>query len=101
MNLDTKYWNQAHDVVTRRIAGETVLVPVTSGAADLNFIYTANEVATMIWESLDGQKSVNQIVEFICSEYEVLSEEAAKDVIDFVAALEAAGLVRSDPDRGE
>src|SRR5262249_34363471 len=32
------------DVVSRRVAGEYLLVPVRSGAAQMNFIFTANEV---------------------------------------------------------
>ena len=94
MDTETRRFIQANDVVTRRIAGETVLVPVRSGAADLDFIYTSNETGTRIWECIDGQKNVDQIVEMICGEYNVLPEEAAQDVIDFLGALEAAGLVR-------
>ncbi len=85
-----------HDqgVVTRQIAGETVLVPVRSGAADLDFIYTSNDTGTMIWECLDGEKTVSQIVEAICLKYDVSPEEATQDVMDYLGALEAAGLVR-------
>jgi hypothetical protein len=37
---------------------------------------------------------VDQIVETICREYDVPEEEAIQDVMDFLSALEAAGLVR-------
>ncbi len=79
--------------MTRRIAGETVLVPVRSGLVDLDFLYTSNETGAMILEWIDGQKNVDQIVDTICREYDVSPQEAAKDIIDFVGALEAAGLV--------
>ncbi|MDA2925608.1 PqqD family protein [Acidobacteria bacterium AH-259-L09] len=94
MSIESRRFIQANGVVTRQIVGETVLVPVRSGAADLDFIYTSNETGTMIWECLDGQKNVGQIIETICRKYDVPPEEAAKDAGDFLAALEAAGLVR-------
>ncbi|MDA2930915.1 PqqD family protein [Acidobacteria bacterium AH-259-O06] len=94
MSIQSRRFIQANGVVTRQIVGETVLVPVRSGAADLDFIYTSNETGTMIWECLDSQKNVGQIIETICREYDVPPEEAAKDTGDFLAALEAAGLVR-------
>ena len=99
MSIDNRHFIQVQDIVTREIAGETVVVPVRSGAADLNFIYTANETGTLIWRCLDGQRNVRQIVESLCSEYDVPAEQAEKDVIDFVGALESAGLVR--PAEGE
>jgi hypothetical protein len=83
--------NQA---VTRSIAGETLIVPIASGIGDLNSIYTLNEVGTSIWQLIDGQRSVDQIIEAIGSEYEVSQAEASKDVFDFLAALEAEGLIR-------
>jgi hypothetical protein len=83
--------NQA---VTRSIAGETIIVPIRSGVGDLNSIYTLNEVGTTIWQLLDGQRSVDQIIERISSEYEVSNAEASKDVFDFLTTLEVEGLIR-------
>ncbi len=94
MSPQTRLFIQDQGVVTRQIAGETVLVPVRSGAADLDFIYTSNDTGTMIWECLDGEKNVSQIVEAICHKYDVSPEEATQDVMDYLGALEAAGLVR-------
>ncbi len=94
MSPQTRRFIQDQGVVTRQIAGETVLVPIRSGAADLDFIYTSNDMGTTIWESLDGEKSVDQIVETVCREYDVPAEEATQDVMDFLSALETAGLVR-------
>ena len=83
--------NQA---VTRSIAGETIIVPIRSGVGDLDSIYTLNEVGTSIWQLIDGQRSVDQIIEGIESEYEVSKDQASQDVSDFLSALEAEGLIR-------
>jgi coenzyme PQQ synthesis protein D (PqqD) len=87
--------------VTRSIAGETIIVPVRSGVGDLDSIYTLNEVGTSIWELIDGTRSVEQIVEEIGNKYEVSSDEAAKDVSEFLTALQVEGLIHLLPERGE
>lgn len=81
--------------VTRSIAGETLIVPVRSGASDLNSIYSLNEVGTSVWRLIDGQTSFEQIVEAISDEYEVTAEQARRDVSDFLRRLESEGLIRA------
>ena len=83
-----------NQTVTRAIAGETIIVPIRSGIGDLNSIYTLNEVGTSLWQLIDGQHSVDQLVEQLSKEYEVSKAEAAKDVSDFLTTLEAEGLIR-------
>ena len=82
------------DLVTRMIAGETIIVPIRDGVGDLNAIYTLNEVGTRIWHLIDGQTRVEQMVETITAEYEVPEEEAGKDIVDYLDSLEAAGLIK-------
>jgi hypothetical protein len=81
--------------VTRSIAGETIIVPVRSGVSDLNSIYTLNEVGTTIWRLIDRQATTEQIIEAISEEFEVTTEQAAKDALDFLEKLEAEGLIRA------
>jgi len=95
MNISTNCYIKETDIVTRDIAGETIIVPVRNNVGDLNSIYTLNEIGTMIWQLIDGQTSVSQIVEAICIAYEVTPEEATKDTFDFLVPLEEAGLIRS------
>ena len=63
--------------VTRRIAGETILVPVTGHVADLDAIYTLNEVGSFIWHLIDGRRSAQAIAEAVSAEYDVTLERAA------------------------
>jgi hypothetical protein len=93
MNVCTTYFRQRPDYVTRRIGDETVIVPVRSHVADLDSIYTLNEVGSVIWRRLAGQTSFAQIVACLCDIYDVTAEEAAQDAADFLHVLETAGLV--------
>ncbi len=94
MNNLTRCYVKDADLVTRNVVGETIVVPVKSNVGDLDSIYTLNELGTMIWELIDGQKTVNQIAEQICITYDVSPEEARKDSLEFLESLEQAGLIQ-------
>ena len=85
------------DVVSRRIAGEAVLVPVRSQVAEIDSLFTLNDLGSTIWDLLDGERTVSQIAEVICESYEVTAEEAMRDLLEFLAALESAGLIECKP----
>ena len=91
-NLD-RYFIKDKDLVTRSIAGETIIVPVRSNVGDLDSIYTLNMAGTMIWELIDGKNSVSKLIEEICNAYEVTPEEAEKDTLDFLNSLKESGLI--------
>jgi hypothetical protein len=80
--------------VTRRIAGETILVPVTGNVADLDAVYTLNEVGSFIWHLIDGERSAQALAEAVCAEYDVAPERAALDVDELLTTLEAKGMAR-------
>ena len=71
------------DLVTRSIAGETLIVPVRSGISDLDCTYVLNEVGSRVWELLDQRRPVDKIVEAICAEYDVPRDQAALDIADW------------------
>jgi hypothetical protein len=85
------------NLVTRQIAGETVVVPVSTGVADMEAIFTLNDVGTSIWDLVNGQNTAEQITHAICQEYEVTQAEATNDVCCFLSGLEAAGLIDRVP----
>ncbi|HYK90011.1 MAG TPA: PqqD family protein [Acidobacteriota bacterium] len=98
MNSESEEIVKSDDLVTRRIAGETLIVPVRKGVGDLDSIFTLNEAGSFIWDLIGQGIRFDQIVESLCREYEVTVEDAAKDVKDFLESLELAGLIRFLPD---
>jgi hypothetical protein len=85
---------KADGIVTRTIANETVIVPVRTGVANLNAIFTLNDVGTVIWSRLDGKASTNDLVDAVTTEHEVSRDEATKDVMEFLDALQRRGLIQ-------
>ena len=75
-------------LAARKVGGEMVVL-----SADDSSLFVLNEVATAIWEAADGQRTVDEIADEVCREYDVDRETALTDVAQFVAALAAAGVV--------
>ena len=75
----------SENVVARNIEGELIIVPLTSGIGDMEEeIYTLNETGRAIWEKLDGQKSLREVVEMLKSEFEAAPDEIEIDVSGLV-----------------
>jgi hypothetical protein len=72
-----------------RVIDETtyVLHPETSE------LHTFNDVGARIWELADGERSVAQIAAAVEVEYEVDLAQAEADVVEFLDALVAKGLI--------
>ncbi len=84
----------APDVVARRVAGEYLLVPVRRGAAEMDYIFTANEIGSFVFRLLDGERDGRAIARLVSREYEVDEERACADVVDFLRTLYETGLAR-------
>lgn len=80
-------------VVSRLIAGETLVVPVRGGLGDLASIYTFNPAGTTIWAALDRPKDLDELTRLLEQEYEVSGSDARADVLLFLNEMRAAGLV--------
>jgi hypothetical protein len=79
--------------VTRRIAGETLVVPVSSRVGDLDSIYTLNDVSSRVWSLLETPTSVENILSALCEEYDAPREQVATDLFELLDTLQANGLV--------
>ena len=56
---------RSDSVVSRVIAGETLVVPVRKGVGDLASIYSLNQVASSIWQAIARPCCKDEIVELI------------------------------------
>jgi len=76
------------DVVVREIEGELVIVPLVSGIGNVeDELFTLNETGRVIWERLDGIKSLKDLARELASEYEAPEGEIERDVIGLVQEL--------------
>jgi uncharacterized lipoprotein YehR (DUF1307 family) len=75
------------EIVTREIAGETILVPVKGKLADMQKIFSLNPVAEYIWQQLNGDKSITEIRDSIIESFDVDREQAGRDILDLINSL--------------
>jgi len=94
----TRNGNGDRHFVMRRIGPETIIVPVARRVADLESVYTLNEVGTRIWELLDSPQTATEIAKRLAADYEAPEGELAADVAEFLDVLEASGLARDASD---
>jgi hypothetical protein len=86
MELDSVYARNDR-VVSRRIVDELILVPIRQHVAEMETLYTLNEVGARVYELIDGKRPMREIVESIVSEFEVTFETAEADVREFISQL--------------
>ena len=96
---DTSVCAPSPEVVARDIAGQHILVPVRTGVAQMDYLYTTDEVGSFIYRALDGQADARAVAARVSSAYAVDQEDALTDVLEFLGTLSAAGLVRVGPPR--
>jgi hypothetical protein len=84
-------YGKSPSMVHRAIAGETILVPIRRDVAELDDIYSLDGIGPRVWELVDGQRTVEDIVDSIVQEYEVDRVTAEGDVLAFLSQLESLG----------
>ena len=72
------------EVVTRRTGNEYVLVPIANNIADMNSVYTLNETGAFIWDHINGERSVAELIDAVTTEYDIDDETAKEDVFSFI-----------------
>ena len=52
-----------------------------------------NEIGSLVWEKMDGARTVAQLIEAVMAEYEIEPEKARRDVLEFIESLREHGMV--------
>ena len=81
----------SEDVVFRDIEGELIIVPLTWGVGgadgEQDAIFTLNEAGRAIWDRLDGQRSLKDVIAELAAEFEAAEGEIEADVLGLVGEL--------------
>lgn len=56
-------------------------------------VHQLDEVGTFLWGCLREERTLEELVAMVCSEFEVSQDRAEKDIHTFIAVLEEKGLV--------
>jgi hypothetical protein len=85
---------RSSDLVSRNVAGETVVVPICRGVGDLDAIFTFNGVGTHLWVLLAEGRSEEELSAFVEQRFAISAHQAQADVRNFLTDLQEAGLVQ-------
>ena len=80
------------EVISRKIAGERIIVPIRGKLADMQKIFMMNPVADFIWQALEREESRAEIIDGILSRFAVQREQAEADLEEFMVRLLETGL---------
>ena len=82
------------EVVSRQIAGELIIVPIRHGVGDMNSLYTLNQVALVLWDFMQEEHTVPEMMNRVCEEFEVTAAQVQDDIRAFLASLLEEKLVQ-------
>ena len=93
VNLRTVY-KIPDSAIVKKIEDELVIITMTDGISDIDSsIYTLNATGKVVWEKLDGQNSLEKIINALAEEYNVPKTKIEKDVKKLVIELIEKGLI--------
>lgn len=83
------------ELVEREIEGELLVIPIMAGVGDADAnLYSFNEQGAAIWKLMDGTRSVGEIADAICAEYEVAREQVIREIITFCEDMLSRNLIQ-------
>lgn len=92
MNKTAKIYRNP-DFIFRNVAGEAVQIPLLKNVADLEAIYTLNEVGVFIWERLENPVTIDELTHEIMMEFEVDQDVLEADMKQFIHELKESKII--------
>ncbi len=92
-DVSEKIWRPSENVVTRKIVDETILVPISGNLANMQRIFSVNEVGAAIWALMDGKKNIHLIKQALLNEFDVKEDQLDADISEFIGFLRQSDLV--------
>lgn len=84
------------DFILREIAGDYIIIPTGTTALEFNGLITVNEVGVALWEMLQAEVTLDDLVKGILDEYDVSEEIAREDIQEFLEELIKGGILTGD-----
>lgn len=81
------------EFILREIAGDYIIIPTGSTVLEFNGLLTVNEVGVTLWNLLQKEVFMEDLVEAVVAEYEVEEAVAREDIQKFLATLTENGIL--------
>lgn len=90
----TVRYQRVEGMVQRNIAGETLLVPVVGGIADVMNLYVLNPTALALWQHLEEPRTMEELIAHLQEASDGAPAQVREDCLRFLQQMEQLGLVR-------
>jgi len=80
---------RSDNFIFRKIVNEMVLVPIKQNVAELEHIFTLNEVGAFVWDVLSEPSTIEELQQAVLEEFVAEPDIAKQDLHEFLAALDA------------
>lgn len=97
----TRVFAKTDHVVERDVRDEQILVPLSSGPARVDCLYTLNETAAFIWRQASEGLSEDRITAGLAAAFDIDAGTALKDTRRVLDELVAIGVLRLQRDSHE
>ncbi len=87
MNLKTVFSQNKLCPVRSLGDGQVIMAP--SG----DTTHSLEDIGVFIWNQLDGQQNLQNVLDAILEEYDVNEDEARTDLLEFIDQMQAEGLI--------
>lgn len=88
-------WIRNPDFIFRKIVEEMVLVPIRKNVADMDCIYTLNEVGSFLWEKLAEPQTQASLEVLVLEVFDGDPTLVGQDIQDFLTTMHEVGAVKS------
>lgn len=85
-NLKQVFYKKG-DFVVKQVDEDYLIVPLRSSVANMNVVFTTNEVGHFIWQQIDGLRDVEAILTQILDEFEIDRTTAENDLEAFLEKI--------------
>ena len=94
MEANGARYERNKDFIYRSIVNEAVLVPIHQDVADMECIYTLNDLGAFIWEQMDQPLTQDELLANIEDQYDVDPAVLAVDLENFIQEMTVIGAIR-------
>jgi len=82
-------------IAWRVIDGIVLLVPIKEPGPEISKLYRLTDpVSTRIWELFDGERTVQEILQVVCQEFDAEAQRVKRDLVKFLKHLKSIGAIQ-------
>ncbi|UCC94704.1 MAG: PqqD family protein [Candidatus Omnitrophota bacterium] len=94
-----KVYEKSNDIASREIDNELFLLPIYKTTDDISKMYILNETAMAMWTLMDGERTLQEIVDKLCTDYHVSRKTIEKELQELVKDLRSINAIQEKSSR--